>query len=66
MDVLGKRLLKRRKELGRTQRWMAKQLNVDRTTYTKYERGSTEPSLENLCRLAEILDCSADWLLGGE
>ena len=66
MDVLGERLREQRVKQGRTQQWMADCLMVDRTTYTKYERGQVDPSLGNLCRLAEILDCSVDWLLGRE
>ena len=64
MKMLGERLRARRKEKGVTQAWVAARLPVDRTTYTKYETGQAEPSLENLCRLARMLDCTVGELLG--
>lgn len=64
MDVLAERLLLKRKEMGRTQQWIADRLPVDRTTYAKYESGSTQPSLKILCQLATLMNCSVDWLLG--
>ena len=64
MDYLGYDLRKRRIQAGRTQQWMADRLSIHRTTYTKYERGQVEPSLATLCRLADVLDCTTDDLLG--
>ena len=45
-----------RKRAGRTQEWMAEQLQIHRTTYTRYETGSTEPSLEMFCQIAKLLE----------
>ena len=55
-----------RKERGYTQQQMAKFLSVHRSTYTKYELGTVEPTLEALCRLADVLECTTDALLGRE
>lgn len=53
---LGKNLVYYRKLAGFTQQQMAEMLNVHRTTYTKYETGDSEPSVENLKRIAEVLE----------
>ena len=53
-----------RKRLGYTQQEMADFLMVHRTTYTKYELGVVDPPLEVLCRMADLLGCTTDALLG--
>ena len=55
-----------RKQGGYTQQQMAEFLAVHRTTYTKYELGVVEPSLEMVCRMADLMGCSTDALLGRE
>ncbi len=64
MKLFAHQLRKRRKALGYTQLWMAEQLMIDRTTYNKYEAGTVSPSFESLCKIADLLECSTDWLLG--
>jgi len=64
MQGLGKRLQARRKERGLTQDRIAARLIVHRTTYLRYESDQSEPPLETLCRIADILSCSTDDLLG--
>jgi len=66
MSCLGENMKRRRKTLGLSQKWMAQHLSVHRTTYTKYERNTVEPSLDTLCRIADLLTCSVDVLLGRE
>lgn len=46
------------------QKDLAEMLGVDRTTYSKYESGSSEPNHETLLKLAEIFEVSTDYLLG--
>ena len=41
-------------------------LNINRTTYTKYETGSSEPGIEIIKRLAEIFDTDVSMLLEGD
>ena len=66
MILFAQRLRSRRKEMRFTQLEMAEKLNVDRTTYCKYESGQVSPSFESLCRIADVLHCSLDWLFGRE
>lgn len=53
-----------RKSANLTQREMAQKLCVSRSTYTYYETGHAQPSLESLAAICQILSLSADSLLG--
>ena len=56
MSTFGDRLRRVRKEIGLTQKEVAEQLHLHRSTYTKYERNQSEPSLAVLYRLTVILN----------
>lgn len=47
---------------GFTQQDMSDRLNINRTTYTKWETAKSEPSIENIKMLVKILDVSYDYL----
>ena len=66
MLFLGHYLRQWRKNLRYTQQEMADFLSVHRTTYTRYERGVIAPPLEVLCRMADLMGCTTDALLGRE
>ena len=57
-------MIKLRKNLRLTQQQVAAKLVIDRTTYTKYETGVSEPSFEMLIRLSQLLGISLDELFG--
>ena len=44
-----------RKRIGKSQEWMAQQLKIHRTTYTKYETGVVQPSLDTFYLIVKIL-----------
>jgi transcriptional regulator with XRE-family HTH domain len=62
--VIIKNLANLRKELNMSQAELAEKLGVSQQTISKYERGTREPDNETLAKLAEIFDCSIDYLLG--
>ena len=64
MQALAEQLRIWRKKRGYTQQQMAQFVQVHRTSYTKYELGIIDPPLEILCRMADILECTTDELLG--
>ncbi len=66
MSDLGKRLRARRIELHMTQDELAARLFVTRQTVSNYERGTSEPDLDTLRRIAEVLRTDVDSLLGTE
>lgn len=52
--IYGSRLKQFRVACGLTQEQIADKLNINRTTYTKYETGVSEPSLDLLGRIVSI------------
>ena len=50
----------------KTQKEVADFLGIERSTYAKYENGSSEPTFETLRRLAEYFETSSDELMGFE
>ena len=66
MKVFCERLIEQRKLNNYTQRQIADMLGIKQPSYIRYEKGDSEPSFENLVKLADIFDVSIDFLLGRE
>lgn len=64
MKIFQERLVEQRKLNKLTQRQLAEYLNIAQPSYIRYENGSSEPSLENLVKIADLFDVSIDYLLG--
>lgn len=60
------RLRELRKSENLKQVDIANKLKVSQTCYTNYENGNREPSIETLCKLADIYHVSLDYLVGRE
>ncbi len=60
----GQNLTKYRKMCGFTQQQIADMLNLNRTTYTKYETGVSEPSFEILKKIVSIYGVDVNAILG--
>ena len=58
------RLKEIRLKRGITQQEIAAHLNVQQTTYSKYERGASRIDNETLKKICQYLNISADYLLG--
>ena len=54
-----------RKSCGFTQKQVATSLNVVESCYANWEQGRTEPNIEMLRKLCEILKISIDDLING-
>lgn len=52
-----------RKELNLTQQQVADGLGIERSAYTYYEKGTTNPKIKTLCLLARMYNISVDELL---
>lgn len=61
---LGSRLKTFRQKNNLTQKDVAKALNVGRATIAGYETKSIYPDYDKLKVLAELFNCTADYLLG--
>lgn len=60
------RIAELRTKAGLTQKEFGKQLNVGQTTVSSWENGKSEPSLDTLQKIAELLHTSVDEVLGKE
>ena len=61
--VLGDKLLELRKNNGYTQIEISKKLNIQQTTYSKYEKGQRQPDYEILKKIANLYGVTTDFLL---
>ncbi len=66
MNTFRDRLIKLRKERGLTQTKVADYLGIAQASYIRYEKGTSEPTVANLAKICDLLDVSADFLLGRE
>ncbi len=64
MSMFSKKIKECREKCGLTQKQMAQALNLERSTYTYYEIGKSQPNLETLKSIAQIFHVSVDDLLG--
>lgn len=51
-----------REQKGLTQTELAKQLNINRLNYNKYELEDVEPKIEVLCKIADFYGVTLDFL----
>lgn len=59
------RLRELRKKTRLTQEEAAKKLDIARTTYSGYERGTSEPDFNTLNKLSEFYEVDLNWLITG-
>lgn len=62
--MFNKRLRASRMSRKLTQQALSDSVGIALRTYQCYEQGTREPSLDMLIRLADVLEVSADYLLG--
>ena len=60
---LGEKLRKLRESYNLSQKQVAEALNIDRSTYTYYEKDKTRPSLETLVKISRIFNVPTATLL---
>lgn len=64
VESFAEKIKKARKDIGYTQREVAKETKLPQSTIAKYETGKLEPSIETLGILADFYGVSLDWLIG--
>lgn len=62
-DQLNENLRRARRAQGFTQEQVANALGIDRSSYTYYETGKTEPNLDTLVKLARMFQVGLEDLL---
>lgn len=61
---IGERIRQKRKEKGLTQIELAVAVKVSSQVISNWERGYTDPSHDDVARLADVLNCSTEFLHG--
>jgi len=61
---LGNKLRSTREEYGYTQAKLAKLLDMSQKTISSWERGRTNPKMDDLHRICKIYDCTYEHLTG--
>lgn len=64
MSTFSERLKKMRVNHGITGQQIAKAVNVSYTAYMNYENRGSQPPFDVLCKIADVLGVSTDYLLG--
>lgn len=59
--MIGDKIKNKRKELNLTQEYLAKELNISRQAVSKWEKGLSEPSMDNLVKLSRIFGVDIDY-----
>jgi len=59
-------LRKLRSSKGLSQKELTDRLQINRSTYARYETSSTQPDFETLAKLSDFYDVSVDYILGRE
>ncbi len=63
---IGKNIRDIRISLGKTQKDLADILATSQSTIGKYEREELEPNLHIIVKMADVFNCSVDYILGRE
>jgi transcriptional regulator with XRE-family HTH domain len=66
LQEMGRRIVRERKRRGWSQVDLARRLGIKRERTGNWERGENAPRLEELARLAEVLQVSLDHLVLGK
>lgn len=64
MNTIGERIIFLREELDLTQTKLAELVGLTKMTLYKYEKNKCEPRCEIIARLSDILNTTADFLIG--
>ncbi len=59
--LVGKRIQKRRKELGMTAAKLAEKIGISQQQLSRYERGINRINLSHLVQIASILETPINW-----
>lgn len=63
--MFSERLKQLRKKTGLTQEELSSKLGIARTTYSGYERGTSEPDFDTITKFSEFFKVNLNWLITG-
>ena len=62
---IGKRIRAYREQHGLSQKQMAELIGISPTRLCRYERGTEMPNAQTLAQIADVMDCTMDYLYHG-
>ena len=62
--MLAKRLIDLREERNLKQKELAKLLNINQSSYSKYETGRVNVPIDNLTKIADFYNVNVEYLMG--
>jgi transcriptional regulator with XRE-family HTH domain len=65
LDQIGMRIIKRRQELGLTQKALADAIGMHAANLSHIEKGKQNVTIRTLCKMAEALDTTVGELVAG-
>ena len=65
LSQIGLRIVRRRQELGLTQKALANAVDTQATNLSRIEGGTQNVTIRTLCKIAEALDTTVAELVGG-
>lgn len=65
-DSLGNRIVILLRKRGLTQKELAKKTKISEVTLSRYIHGDRQPRANNIANIANVLQTTTDYLLGGE
>lgn len=63
--MIGNRIKLARNHRHRSQQWLAEEVGIKQSSVSLWELGRTDPTTENLSRIAQVLDVNFEWLSTG-
>ncbi|MCL1858385.1 MAG: helix-turn-helix domain-containing protein [Oscillospiraceae bacterium] len=66
MNNIGKTIKKIREEKNITQEQLAEKLNVTRQAVSNWENGKTQPDIDTIIKISEILEVSVEEIIYGQ
>lgn len=64
LEHTGTKIAKLRRSSGMTQEELGRHLSISAQAVSKWENGDSLPDLSLIVKLADLYDCTADYLLG--
>lgn len=63
--MIGKRIKLARQTRKKSQSWLSQEVGVTQSSISEWETGNTDPTTDNLARVAKVLSVNFEWLAKG-
>ncbi|OSI20417.1 helix-turn-helix transcriptional regulator [Neisseria dumasiana] len=63
--MIGNRIKLARVARGKSQQWLAQEIGVRQTSVSAWERGFSDPTVDNMSRVSQVLNVNFEWLAKG-